>query len=1028
MTSPIGRLALCIVALLGPDLASAARSTNSIDWIRQDHQDQIRRLNRQLAVFKENKGVHNYYLEAVVPTAYHASALVLPGDQDAAQIMFRRTRALLDELRSMDSEASAALESDLTALKARLDASAPHVFPYTAREVVQQVKPAGRVPVGAGARNTTADTIDIDRIPDLTDDNATMGLNLAAADSSPLIQKKSGPAPKAAAAGPVCPPAKQAAPAVKKEDNTPKMDVLVEEPKVVVRSDRQEPVVDPSHPRVVLAMDILALQRRIALANPLLGKGALLVCTRTLAEPHIAAQYKRTPGDERSGIFRLAGHLGDAPEFTEILSDAAVANGRLAGQPLSAAARAANGLKPGAFGWPDLRFDGKQIVFAWKEHESCNHGAEDTRTYYTGTGESQYSRERCYHIYTLDLDSSAPDRLRMLTDGSGNDGHPVYLPNGRIVFISDRRGGVERCGGPSRATLLHSMNPDGSDQINISTHETSEFSPNVNGDGRLMYGRWDYVDRGDCIAHHIWTSYPDGRDPRAPHGNYFMGKFRPDAETEFQPIPGDHRLVALAAAHHVLGHRGSVIVLDLDQPDDDGMSQVRRFTPNIAFPETREGDTGQQAGPLACPWPLSRNFVLAGSDAGPVLIDAFGNRTLLAKVDSGAPTFEVIPARPRARPPVIPHLAATGVPAGQKNAEPPPSTGVFNLMNVYNSLLPWPDGVEIAEIRIVRIFPRANTIWMNWPDVGVASESLVRGVVGTVPVEADGSARFEVPANTLVYFQALDSKGRAVQTMRSGTYLQPGAQVSCQGCHEPKHQAPPKPKQIPLALRRAPSVPKAGPAGSDPVFYPALVQPVLDRRCVACHTKEISRGKNVPDLSPTPVLKSGGNEDLLYTRTGPPTRWTVSYDNLARYTGRNFGGRPVKYEGRTTPGSFGTINSRLYPLLAEGKHHGVKLETEEMMRLAIWMDLNSNFLGHYLFTEEQSCGVLPAPPPPSYPDTSDHPEARVLIAEYRAGAGAAVTPAPAAAGPKATAPAPRKNPRIPDLDTPPAEPDVLSPL
>ncbi len=465
-----------------------------------------------------------------------------------------------------------------------------------------------------------------------------------------------------------------------------------------------------------------------------------------------------------------------------------------------------------------------------------------------------------------------------------------------------------------------------------------------------------------------------------------------------QAIPGDHRLMAVAAAHHVLGHTGSLIVLDLKQPDDDSMSQVRRFTPDIGFPETGESVKGQNpsgAQPLACPWPLNINFALAGSDRGAVLVDAFGNQTLL--VSTAFPTREIIPLRARPRPPVIPNQTAVGhAPGDGVNAREIPKTGMFTLINVYDSLKPWPRDTTITALRIVQIYPKSNTTWASRPQVGVASETLVRGLVGTVPVESDGSVRFEAPANQLLYFQALDAQGRAVQTMRSGTYLQPGAQVTCLGCHEPKHQAPPFRPQTPLALRQPVRQPTIGPSGSNPVFYPALVQTVLDRQCVSCHTKtrqETATGKKMPpDLSPTPcgVQKAGWINgttdrsvgklpDVFYSGQGATTCWTVSYNSLVQYTGKNFGGKPIYYEGRTTPGSFGALNSKLYPLLADGKHHGVKLSAEDMQRLAIWMDLNSNFLGHYLFTEEQSRGILPAMPPTEYFDTSDHPEARIPI-------------------------------------------------
>lgn len=133
--------------------------------------------------------------------------------------------------------------------------------------------------------------------------------------------------------------------------------------------------------------------------------------------------------------------------------------------------------------------------------------------------------------------------------------------------------------------------------------------------------------------------------------------------------------------------------------------------------------------------------------------------------------------------------------------------------------------------------------------------------------------------------------------------------------------------------------------------------------------------------------------DVFYGGNGSVTRWTISYHSLVMYTGRNFGsnadfkpggvGKKYEYSSRTTPGTFGALDSRLYPLLADGKHHGVKLSAEEMERLVIWMDLNSNFLGHYLFTGEQSRGILPALPPTDYFDASDHPEARIPTTAQR---------------------------------------------
>ncbi|MGD0896854.1 MAG: hypothetical protein ABR915_03395 [Thermoguttaceae bacterium] len=246
--------------------------------------------------------------------------------------------------------------------------------------------------------------------------------------------------------------------------------------------------------------------------------------------------------------------------------------------------------EPGSFSCPDVSYDGKQILFSWGVGWSGYGG--NTRTYFA-EGKSSCRRENCRRIFALDLDSSAPDRLRMLTDVSGNDNHPIYLPNGRLVFVSDRRGGIARCGGPPRAPVLHSMNPDGSDQVPLSFHETNEWSPTVDNDGRIIYTRWDYIDRVDNAIHHLWSCYPDGRDPRAVTGNYpERGKLSPNAEYEFQPVPGDHRMIGVAGAHHFLALSGSLIVVDPNQPDDDSMSRVRRFTPETFFPATGESKYG----------------------------------------------------------------------------------------------------------------------------------------------------------------------------------------------------------------------------------------------------------------------------------------------------------------------------------------------------------------------------------------------------------------------------------------------------
>jgi len=209
--------------------------------------------------------------------------------------------------------------------------------------------------------------------------------------------------------------------------------------------------------------------------------------------------------------------------------------------------------------------------------------------------------------------------------------------------------------------------------------------------------------------------------------------------------------------------------------------------------------------------------------------------------------------------------------------------------------------------------------------VASAGDSVVpvRHVLGTVPVEEDGSAHFTVPANKEIFFQALGEDGLAVQSMRSATQVHEGDRLVCAGCHEPKHRAAPALADVRLALRRSPSRLKPDVDGSNPFSYPRLVQPVLDRHCVECHAKE---AKKAPNLAREPIARN----------------WYASYNSLVQQHGfYNYGD-----SYRTTPGRFGARASGLYKLLREG-HYDVKLSDEEFHRLMLWLDCSSMFYGVY---------------------------------------------------------------------------------
>jgi hypothetical protein len=244
-------------------------------------------------------------------------------------------------------------------------------------------------------------------------------------------------------------------------------------------------------------------------------------------------------------------------------------------------------------------------------------------------------------------------------------------------------------------------------------------------------------------------------------------------------------------------------------------------------------------------------------------------------------------------------------------------------------------------LRIVQVFPKSTWL-VNVPRIGIAGEENGRAILGTVAVEADGSACFNVPAGKPILFQALDEQGLAVQTMRTLTYLQPGEQAACVGCHEDRISAPPSSAGAALALRRRPSTIDPGELGGRPFGFVEVVQPILDRQCVRCHGGEKIDGD--VDLRGTPER---GFTRSYWALCGEPARPRPSPGKSApperlvpRFVQRN--------QVQMTPpgGAWGARGSRLMKLLL-GRHEGVELSPAEIRRVAAWIDLNAIFYGVY---------------------------------------------------------------------------------
>jgi len=642
-----------------------------------------------------------------------------------------------------------------------------------------------------------------------------------------------------------------------------------------------------------LYLRVRRLKRRIALANPLIKFDKLLFCKRVpTSYSHLVMQYYGWRARAGGGIFIL-----DNPGHSLACRD--ILDGKLAdGNVLE----------------PRLSYDAKRIVFSFVRCAG--------KRFDPATVSNDNPDEGFYHIYEVNVDGSG---LRQLTRGSYDDMMPTYLPDGGIAFCSTRRRGYARCFGAQFSRrwdvyTLHRMDGDGGNVRALSLHDTNEWFPMVSNTGRILYARWDYIDR-DAVTHqNLWATRPDGTNPVAVWGNATAS---PHCTFQAKPIPGSSKIVFAASAHHSITG-GSIALVD-PTVNYDGHEAITRLTPEIPFPEA-EGRNIREY--YSSPWPLSEKYFLVAYSPTPLvwepranapnalgiyLLDSFGNRELIYR-DPAIGSTNPCPLVPRPVPPV---LSSTLPPDA-------PATGQIVLADVYQGLGEVARG-SIKELRIVQIFPKTTPL-ANTPRIGAAGEENARAILGTVPVEADGSAYFVVPARKPILFQALDENGMAYQTMRSLTYLQPGERVSCVGCHENRMTAPVAGDM--LALRRGPSQIDPGPLGGRPFSYVEVVQPVLDKHCLRCHGEE----------------KTEGDIDLTGTPQGGFTR---SYHSLCRdkklvprFEMRN------QIQVTLPGGQYGALGSGLMKLLRKG-HEEVQLSPEELRRLAAWIDLNAVFYGAY---------------------------------------------------------------------------------
>ena len=637
---------------------------------------------------------------------------------------------------------------------------------------------------------------------------------------------------------------------------------------------------------------------------------------------------------------------------------------------------------------PNVSYDGTKIVFAMRQNDVSDD----------------------FHLYVMDAATRA---VKQLTFGLGvSDTEPCFLPNGEIVFLSSRCIQNTDCWRQS-VSNLYTCDGEGRFMRRLGYDQVHTNYPQTLDDGRVIYTRWEYNDRGQIYPQPLFVMNNDGTGQAEFYGG---NSWFPTSILHARGVPGTQKVIGIASGHHVK-QRGKLILVDRSKGTQEA-SGIEYLAPRKPAVAVREDQFGWQGESFQYPYAFDeKNYLVTYSPEGipyafngpahlPFAVYYMtedGQRELLA-YDPTISCNQSVPLLARAVPPQKP-----------SQVDYTKATGTYYVqdVNLGQAVAGVPRGT-VKSLRVVAIEYRAASAYYN-SNVGEAGVSHsrtppsinngswdVKHVLGTVPVEEDGSAYFEVPARTPLYFQLLDAKGCVVQTMRSWSTLQPGEAQACVGCHESKNESPaPSPaaamrkgaRKLTPFDRFAEQYGKRNPitdtslspqeavkafltvnspdglAEPEGFSYVREIQPILDAHCVKCHTGEKaevrgqkSEASSNPENHVNPVKTkpfSLKGDVLPYSYTQCPNNgdatqdahraFTASYLNLTKF---GHGGERVNWisaQSRPTllpPYFAGAAKSKLMQQL-EPAHNGVKVSQAEKERVACWIDLCVPFCGSY---------------------------------------------------------------------------------
>jgi len=620
----------------------------------------------------------------------------------------------------------------------------------------------------------------------------------------------------------------------------------------------------------------------------------------------------------------------------------------------------------------DLSYDGKEVVFALRRggHVRSNPVAhiEDI---------SRYEDERSnYQIFKINIDGTG---LRQLTHGAYNNLDPCWLPDGGIAFISDRKPAYAYCYVVT-SPVLYRMDGDGAGQKRLSANYLMDFTPSVLSDGRIIYTRWEYVDRAACPIQSLWAINPDGTGLSGFYGNRVIS---PGTFMDAQPIPGTSQVIATATNHNG-SCRGGIVAIDPSK-GANSREAIRNLTPEIDIYAHRLGGgpwgngmlDRRVRGTYEKPLAISPNRFLVSKGGTIQLRDFEANAISLIFPKDGMGWYCPMPILQAKRPPVL-----TGI-VMDRSAVLPADGSVSGawatvlMQDVHNGLEPDVKRGEIKQIAVVQEIEKSTHTPQNnkrpdrpgmrniavfgfqFPLVSCGATYAPKKVWGFADVQEDGSAAFKVPSEVPIYFLALDKEGRALQRMRSFTHLMPGEVQGCIGCHADRNFFTSNGARL-KAIRRAAQDLRKPAWGVKGFSYQQVVQGVFDRNCIKCHNERtqpagVDLTGDMTDffnVSYDILGRTGTQAERNWIRHGSPSG--PEYDKvrgMSPYTEWiwtiNGAGHNVL---EIAPRRWGSPASKLAEIIRTGHRDKdgkprVDVPDEDRRRVYLWLDLNIPYYG-----------------------------------------------------------------------------------